>query len=380
MRIRFFACLFVFAAIAGNAAVIRTAHYEIVTDNGGGDLVGRQMEALFEVYNRLFRFDPAAVEWPLKVRIFTDTYAYNNYVSSRLAPVTPGAVYLHYAQSDKRELVINRGSANEMQALPFQALPSQAFIQFFRAFVSQPPAWMREGFAVFFSALAFNEAGELAYEENLAWLQTVKNMMIPPLEGVFLNDDSGPDFQAVSWSLVSFFLNSGKDEYVRALTDSFMELSDANTAAQNSQTVMRRILLGSTMEELTKDYRLYLDSRKTFAELATEGQKAYSLGDKAAAEHYFLEAMELRSGHFAPYYYLGLLAYEKNDFAKAEQYYLAGINRGADQAAGFYALGINAAAAGKSNEAVDYLRRAAQADPRYREKAENVILMLTPRN
>jgi len=373
MRKRIFVCLFVFAAMAVNAAVVQTAHYEIDADiGGGGDSAGRQLEALFEVFNHVFRFDPADAVFPLKVKIFTNTDEYNNYVSSRLAPVIPGALYLHYAQTDKRELVIDGGSSGDTQALPVQA-----FFQFFRAFVSQPPEWMQEGFAVFFSALDFNDSNNLVYEENLAWLTTVKNMKIPPLENIFLEEGDGPDFQALSWSLVSFFLNSGKEEYTRALTDSFMTLSNVNTEAGNAQAVMRRILLGTTMEDLTKDYRNYLESRKTFAELVADGQKAYSLGDKDRAQDCFLAAMEQKSGHYVPYYYLGLLAYEKDDFAKAEQFYLASINRGADQGAGFYALGINAAAAGKSAEAVDYLGRAAQIDPgKYKGKADNVIKML----
>jgi tetratricopeptide (TPR) repeat protein len=373
MRNKFFVCLMVFAAIAGNAAIAQTAHYEIDADIGLGILTGMQMESFFEAYNQVFRFDPEAAVFPLKVRIFTNTDEYDHYVSSRLAPLSPGVIYLHYAQTDKRELVIDSGSS-----IWKQVLPVQAFFQYFRAFVSQPPAWMRAGFAVYFSALTFNYPGDPLLEENLAWLEHVKSMRLPPLETIFLEEGSGPDFQALSWSLVSFFLNCGKEEYMRALTDSFMTLSNANTAAGNAQAVMIRILLGTTMEELARDYRNYLESRKTFAELVADGQRAYSLGEKERAEDCFLTAIKQKIGHFAPYYYLGLLAYEKDEFAKAEQFYLVSIYWGADQATSFYALGINAAAAEKSAEAADYLGRAAQFDPeKYREKAENIIRLLT---
>jgi tetratricopeptide (TPR) repeat protein len=377
MRNKFFVCLLIFTAAAGNADIIRTAHYEIDADTGWGESAGRQMEALFEAYNRVFRFDPAAAVFPLKVKIFTNTDEYNNYVNSRFTPVNPEAVYLHYAQTDRRELAIDRSHGGT------QALPVQAFFQFFRAFVSQPPAWMERGFAVFFSGLSFNGPGiqpEIQYEENLAWLVPVKSMKIPLLETIFLGEGGGEGFQALSWSLVSFFLNCGKEEYTRALTDSFMTLSNAASAAGNAQAAMKRILLGTAMEDLIRDYRYYLESRKTFAELVTEGQSAYSLGDTDAAQDCFLAAMKLKSRHYAPYYYLGLLAYGKKEFEKADQLYLAGIYMGLDQAAGFYALGVNAAAAGKSAEAADYLGRAARLEPgRYREKADNIIRMLPQR-
>jgi hypothetical protein len=374
MRNKFFVYLLVFAAAAGNAAVVPAARYEIDADSGLNIVTTHYLEALFEAYNRVFRFDPEAAVFPLKVKIFANTDEYNNYVSSRLAPVSPGAIYLHYAQIDKRELVIDSGSSTWMQVLPVQA-----FFQFFRVFVSQPPAWMESGFAVYFSALSFNGPG-IQYEENLAWLEYVKNMKIPPLKTIFMGEGGGEDFQALSWSLVSFFLNCGKEEYKRSLTDSFMTLSNAATAAGNARAVMKRILLGTAMEDLVRDYHNYLESRKTFAELVAEGQSAYSLGGTDAAEDCFLAAMKQKSRHYAPYYYLGLLAYGKKEFEKADQFYLAGISMGLDQAAGFYALGVNAAAAGKNVEAADYLGRAARLDPeRYREKVDNIIRMLPQR-
>jgi tetratricopeptide (TPR) repeat protein len=354
--------------------VTRTEHFDIFFDGGDAESVGAQMEARFGVYNRLFRFDPEQAALPLRVRAFTDTDAYNAYVESRLEMPALGAVYLHYPQTEKRELVINCGSAEEKSALPYQA-----FVHFFRAFVAQPPAWMREGFAVFFSTLIFTGEGRLAYEENLAWLETVKTMRNrPAIEEILLADDpAGADFQALAWSLVSFFINSGKEEYSRALTDSFMALSNANTGAQNAQAVMKRIMLGNSADDLAKDYENYLDSRKTFAELIDGGQMAYNAGDRLGAELSFRSALEQKPGHFVPLYYLGLLAYEKNDFAAAELFYQASMRGGADQPLVLYALGINAAAAGKNAQAVDYLRQAATSAPeRYRDKAEHIISRL----
>lgn len=360
------------AALPGGGDLARTAHFAVSGDDR--DSIAKQMEERFDVYNRLFRFDPAAAALPLAVRSIADTDTYNQYVSSKAGTVTPGAVYLHYAQSGKRELVINRGSAGEGPALPYQA-----FMQFFRAFVSQPPEWMREGFAVFFSTLGSNAEGQLTYEENLAWLDTVKNMKDRPAPDAILGGDASGtgDFQALAWSLVSFLLNSGSEDYLRSLTDSFVTLSNTAAAAQNTEAVMKRILLGSSAENLAKDYQSYLDSRKTFNELIAQGEKAYALGDKAGAELAFRGALQLKPAHFVPFYYLGLLAYGESNFTLAGQYYRTSLQNGADSALVLYALGLNSAAAGKGAEAADYLRQAAQAAPdRYKDKAEQIIARL----
>jgi hypothetical protein len=183
-----------------------------------------------------------------------------------------------------------------------------------------------------------------------------------------------PGFSSFAWSLVSFFLNSGNEEYFRTLTDSFLVLSDSKTAAENSEAVMRRIRFWNNMDNLIRDYRSYLDSRKTFTELIAEGQRAWAAGDTVGAELFFMNALNQRPGHYAPYYYMGLLSYEESNYALAEQYYRSSIQYGADFALVSYALGVNAAAAGKTGEAVNYLRDAAAAAPdRYGEKAESLI-------
>lgn len=360
---------------AGEPQAAYSEHYEVISDSNDSGALALEMEERFSVYNRLFRFNPGNASLPLRVRAFQTSEAYEAYVNTRLGPVNPGAVYLHYSQGEKRELVIHRGSDAEKQALAYQS-----FIQFLRAFVSNPPAWIREGFAVFFSTLGFNQEGKLVYEENLAWLADVKNRRELPSAGSILMADAlgiPEDFQTLAWSMVSFLLNSGKRDYLRTMTDSFMLLSDEKTAEENAGAVMQRIFLWNNMEDMDADYREYLDSRKTFTELVAQGQKQYADGDKPGAVLAFRSAIDQKPDHYIPWYYLGLLAYEEGDHASAEEYYRAGMRYGADTALVQYALALNAAAAGKNSEAVELLRQAAASSPaRYKTKAEALITRL----
>lgn len=351
-------------------------YYEVSSDGGDGEAVARELEGRFAVYNRLFRFDPSLIKSPLKVRVIRDTKAYDEYISARLGGSRGGAVYLHYNQAERRELVINRGSADEEKVLPYQA-----FVQYLRAFIPNPPSWMREGFAIYFSTLTFSPDGELAYEENLSWLETVKNLggKTLPLERILLADQNSfpENFPALSWALVSFFLNSGNADYFRSLVESFMLLNGTAAAGENAEAAAKRIFLWSDGETMNRDYLSYLASRKTFLELMEEGQKAYANKDPMTAELAFYSAQDQKPGHYAPYYYLGLIAYENNEFDAAEQFYLSSLQRGADKALVSYALGINAASAGRSKDAIDFLRQAAEAAPeKYKAKADDLISRL----
>jgi tetratricopeptide (TPR) repeat protein len=368
---------------AADAAV--PARYELIPGTGdsaavfpaaGNDeeILRRELERRFDIYNRLFRFDPARTALPLRVRFFRDQAAYDGYVSARLGLSREGAVYLHYNQRERRELVVHLGSPGAARMIP-----SQAFLQYFRAFVPSPPAWMKEGFAVYFATLTAGEGGELSYEENTAWLETVKRLEGIDLEGVLMADlgEPPPQFQALSWSLVSFLLNSGSEDYFRSLTDSFMLLSPAAGAAENAAAVRNRLYLLASPAAVAEDYRAYLASRKTFAGLIEAGQGSYAAGDPQTAESFFLEALEQKPRHHAPYYYLGLLAYEKQRYDQAEQYYLSALRYGADAALVRYALGLSAAAAGKKSEAAAFLEAAATAAPeRYRDRVQELLKRL----
>jgi hypothetical protein len=81
-------------------------------------------------------------------------------------------VYIHYRREERRELVLNYGAAGT-ELLP-RALPYQAFIQYLRAFVPQPPSWIQKGFAIYFSGLSFSAGGEIDYRENLSWLDQAR--------------------------------------------------------------------------------------------------------------------------------------------------------------------------------------------------------------
>ncbi|MDR1058896.1 MAG: hypothetical protein LBL43_05055 [Treponema sp.] len=360
----------------GPPSSARSGHFEITfvspSPNSPDmvDTLARELELRFEVYRRLFRFDPSAAAFPLRVRVFTDKHLYDAYVLEGLGGTRPGAVYLHYNQPERRELVIHRGSPEEGAALPHQS-----FIQFLRAHIPNPPAWLQEGFAIYFSTLTFAPPGEgggegaLRYEENLAWLETARNLgaEAPSLKSLLEADSGGGaltvNFKVASWALVSFFLAGGNEDYYRTLLESFMVLSPEASAADNGRAVMRRISLWTGFEALERDCGAYLRSRKTFAEFIGEGRRAYAAGDDMSAELSFLGALNQKPGHYAPYYYLGLIYYKEKNYEAAEEYYLSSLKYGAEEALVYYALGINAYSGGRGADAKGWLEKAAAANP-----------------
>ena len=354
-------------------------YYKVYAEQGqeAALALAKEMDARFAVYNRLFRFPQGRLSQPLVVRSFVTKDAYDTYVNTKLGTARNGAVYLHYNnRPELNELVLLENSEEAKKVFPHQA-----FIQFLRAFVPNPPTWLQEGLAIYFTTLGYDRnKGEATYEENLSWLEMVKSWgtSAPTLEAVVLSDIQNPlpspQIQGASWALVSFLLNTDNEEYRRSLYEIFMVLSPTETREGNSKLALERMLPWVKIDEITRDYQNYIRDRKTFNELVDAGRQAYSAKDLAKAEVLFLSAMNLQPNHYAPHYYLGLLSYEQKKYDMAENYYRSALLYGADEALVNYALGLNAGAAGRKADAVQYLEKAAAAAPdRYKAKVQELL-------
>ncbi|AEJ19418.1 tetratricopeptide repeat protein [Gracilinema caldarium] len=354
-------------------------HYKVYAEGGqeAAKSLAMEMDVRFSVYNKLFRFSLSRLSQPLVVRSFTTKTAYDTYIQTKLGTLSNGAVYLHYNnRPDLNELV----RLENTEAL-LNTFPHQAFMQFLRAFVPNPPTWLQEGLAIYFATLGYDQTkGEATYEENLAWLDMVKSWgtTAPSLESVIMSDIQGPlpspKLQGASWALVSFLLNTDIEEYRRSLYEIFMALSPSESREGNSKLALERIIPWIQIDEISKEYQNYIKERKTFAELIEAGRQAYSAKDLPKAEVLFLSAMNLQPHHYAPHYYLGLLSYEQKKYDMAENYYRSALLYGADEALVNYALGLNAGAAGRKADAVQYLEKAAAAAPeRYKAKVQELL-------
>jgi tetratricopeptide (TPR) repeat protein len=244
---------------------------------------------------------------------------------------------------------------------------------------------MRDGYALYFSILrwetgAEGEAGgNFIYEENISWLETMRKLgdEIPPVAALLRADLEGPPGQAelFSWALVSFLEHENGEEYQRNMIESFMVLSPGAPAAVNAGEVARRLSLWTDLERLDKNFHSYVESRRNFAEMISQGRRAYAGGNSLLAEAFFRSALNHREDHYLPHYYLGLMAYEARDYDRAEDHYRSALKYGADPAQTAYARGLNALSGGRKLEARSFLETAAAVSPaRYREPAQRLGL------
>jgi hypothetical protein len=366
-------------AVSGQAS---SDHYAVLSELGQdrANALSRQLEALFGAYNAFFHYDPADLKTKLNVREFKDKSGFDAYMTQIVGDTKDDFVYLHYPSPERSELLVFAKDEPDFSA----SLAHQGFVQFIKAFVDNPPLWIREGIAVGFESARWDDkAGKLNFPENLAWLETVKSLkdrsLLMPLDKILTigQDEARAEldvFYPQAWALVSFLQNSKDKAYNRLLWDSIAAMRKGANLEDNQDAVARIVTTWYGSEGAEKAFAAYLADRKTFPELVAIGVRKYSDKAWADANDAFVEAQSLNAASYVPEYYLGLIAYAQNDFYGAEAHYKAALGLGCDPAITNYALGVNAYAQNRLDDAKTFLKVARDSAPdRYGDKVDSLI-------
>jgi hypothetical protein len=373
------------AAAAPEAPAIGKAesdHYIVVSELGQdrADSLSRHLEALFGLYDGFFRYDASSLKAKLNVRDFKDKAGFDAYMNQIVGQSKDDFVYLHYPSPERSELLLFPKDEPDFSA----SLAHQGFVQFIKAFVSNPPLWIREGVAVSFESAKWDDkSGSLDFSENLAWLETVKSLkdrsLLLPLDKLLAigQDDARTQldvFYPQSWAMISFLLNSKDKAYNRLLWDSIAALKKDASLEDNQNAVIRIMNTWYGSDAAEKAFADYLADRKTFPELVATGVRKYADKSWTDANDSFVAAQSMNAASYVPDYYLGLIAYAQNQFDVAETHYKQALALGCDPAITNYALGVNAYAQNRLDDAKAFLKLAKDAAPdRYGDKVDSLI-------
>jgi tetratricopeptide (TPR) repeat protein len=361
-----------------------TDHYRVVsyTSQEQADLTANKLEALLELFNSYFHFDLTELPSRMTVRVFAEKASFDSYLNRVIDETREDFVYLHYTDRERSELVaFSREEGFDA------SLNHQSFIQYLRSFVANPPLWMREGFAVFFERSTYDpDFQAMIYRENLAWLETLKNLVSgrAPVEPLSFSEVLSADvelareridaFYPQAWGIVSFLLNSRDRNHTRVLWDSMSALSPDATLEENNAAIRNQVLRFVDTERLVNDYVSYVDSRRSFRGLVQDGIDQYAAGELESSEQSFVQALNLRDDNHVPYYYLGLISYDRGNYELARFYYQEALSQGSEEALTYYALGVNAFAANELDSALSFLQQSRELDPEaYGDRAEELI-------
>lgn len=385
------ACVVIPVALAQDADFneVESEHYRVLSQVGVNQAArtASKLEAMLELYNSYFHFDIDELDVKMTVRIFEEKSGFDSYLNRVIGETRDDFIYLHYNDLARSELV---GYYMDGEDFDF-ALTHQNFVQYMRAFIANPPLWLREGFAVFFEQAEYdNDFEAVVYRENLSWLGTLKELvggeasasLIPVDRMLTIDVESAREnlnvFYPQAWGMVSFLVNAENREINRILWDSISALHPSASMEENARRINQQALKWVDTAFLAERFVEYVEERKSFKGLVEEGMDLYADGQVDQAEENFVKATKLRDDNHIPFYYLGLINYDKGNYDLAEFYYQEGLDRGAEEVLSYYALGVNAFAANRFDSAQNYLQEVTAAgESEYQEEAEDLLARLS---
>ncbi|MFW5785596.1 MAG: tetratricopeptide repeat protein [bacterium] len=381
------ACIALPVAIAQDEGFneVESDNYRVLSQVGVNHAArtASKLEAMLQLYNSYFHFDIDELDAKLRVRIFESKSDFDSYLNRVIGETREDFIYLHYNDLARSELV---GYYVEGEEFDY-SLTHQNFVQYMRAFIANPPLWLREGFAVFFEQSQYDSDFEtVAYRENLAWLGTLKDLvqgntdasLIPMEQMLTIDIETARErinvFYPQAWGMVSFLVNADSRDVNRILWDAISALHPSASMEENARRINERALKWVDTEFLQETFVDYVMERKSFKGLVEEGMDLYADAEIRTAEEAFVKATKLRDDNYIPFYYLGLINYDKGNYDLADFYYQEALNRGADEPLTYYALGVNAFAANRFDAAENFLQEVTAAgDTVYRQDAEELL-------
>ncbi len=368
----------------------RSDHYLVTTrvDQEFTEDTAVFMEAFFDLYTSYLHFDPELLDYKLKVRVFNSKTEYDKFLQDVIGETRSSFVFLHYPDPKKSELVAYH--LDDQDAF-HKKLIHHGFSQYIKSFVQNPPLWLHKGFAVYFENSTYDpEAQQAVFQPNYTWVPSLRQRLsqdsslsdpevfIPVSSLLFLDQETAARkleaFYSQVWGMVHFFIHSEKKSYNRLIWDAISALEPEATLKQNERHVVNMAFEWVNKDTLVADFIGFMqDELKTFPDLIQMGIDAYAEEDYEKAEIAFTQAQLLRSDHYVPDYYLGLIAYNQGEFSMAEYYYLASVEKDGNSDLLYYALGVNALADNRLDDSSFYLEKAVERKGPYSDKAADLI-------
>jgi len=242
---------------------------------------------------------------------------------------------------------------------------------------------VRNGYAYLFWDLKWNPETQTVDDSgNLTFLEATKNELrkgAPDLRALFSIPDerSTPEQDYLSWAAAHFLSNSANTTYVRLQANVVMSISPSETLANNSQSVLNRIMSTKSLADVTTDMMNHVNALQGFSSYMESGIERYRAGDWEGAKTFFQQGLTIRPTDFRPHYYLGLTAYSESKYDEALGHYQAALALSPPPGLIPYALGLNAFYLRQYEEATALLQKAIEENPAdYKENAEAVINLM----
>lgn len=375
-------------ARAPQMTLYQSAHYEVEASvtlpAADVEALVHKLEADYTLFNEMFTSPSQRPESLLHVKIYASKEEFNQALAAQKVYNRNNYIYFYYGDPAQNVLIIYplKNEAEERAQLARHSFFSYAFD-------STPtlPAWLREGLALYYESLIYEEDGTAIVPYNHLYLDDLKKAAAEgPLnlrELMMLTDESGKfekgQFEKnllYSWGIVNYFMFSDNESDRMIIGQAVALASKENSQTENSQAVMDFIF--SKKPDLETAFANFLESQMGYIETLNAMRTAYLERNFERAKSYAETALQTKPEAYLPVYYLGLIAFENKNYEEAKAYYQNASELGAPKPLIDFAMGYVYYYGEKNySEAAAAFRRAKTEDAaRYGQKVDMLLQIL----
>lgn len=373
----------------GQMTLYQSAHYEVKADSSLDattvEALVYEFEANYTLFSEIFTSATQKPENLLNVKIFKDKESFDKALSSENIYNRSNYIYLYYDDPAKNVLMIYPiENENEERA----QLARHGFFSYIFDSLPTLPTWIREGLALYYESLIYNEAGEAIVPLNRLYMDDLKSAAKDSpitLKALMSLDDKDGQFEKnsfernllYSWGIVNFLMFSDNESYRQVVPLAISQTSAEKTQQENGQAVVS--FISSSYPNLQADFDNFLNTEMGYVELVNVMREAYGEKDYAKAGSYAENAKQAEPEAYVPEYYLGLVAFQNDDYTAARMHYTQALSLGAPEALINFAMGYLSYYGEKDyQQAADYFQRAKTEDPvRFGQKVDLIMKNLT---
>ncbi len=360
-----------------------STHYSIRTQGTAQNArtIAIQLEAMYRFFNNYFHFPTNQENPPLRVLIFSSRQLFDEHIQSLVNVSYDGFIYLHYGRPQRNELI---GFVSD-DAEVASSFVRQAFLQFLRAHITNPPLWLSEGFSTYVRNATYNpQTQSIMFNESISRAKSLQiiiersnGKLTLPIESVLTStretlQQNSADFYHSAWGLIAYLLNTDEADHARILWGSIARLMPSASFANNQETLQTYEYDWINYPELENAIVSYIKDYETPYILLGRGQKLMQEEKYAEAEKTFARVIELDSEESSGYYYRGLANYHQKNYVLAIAFYEEAIHYGLDENFGLFAIALSRYALNERDTAIELLGQI-PATSQYYNRAQDLL-------
>lgn len=326
------------------------------------------IDTSFTRFNTIFHFPEDGPGYKYQVSLFSDKASYDEYVMEKTGSEAPKSetVFLRYSTASKSEVaaVVRPNNRN--------TFIRQLFTQYLCSFIPDPPAWLANGFSLYFEE--YDTLNESPWLETAKALYLDENTRIPVKLMLEATKDTYTTdiFLPQAWLFVSFLLETPNSQNSRFLFDSLSSYIAYPEDDYDHFTYYYYKWIDNN--QFQKDYDTYVRGLRSVKEDLSLGIRAYSSKNYAEAKELFEKVLQIQGTNYTAAYYLALCFYSEKNYKDADSWYKKALQYGADPALINWGLGASAYADKRYDEGKTYLLKAKQLDEAtYGAKVDDLI-------